>query len=178
MTTECSVSPWGKHETTAVNVRPGCLYASPCALLVLGGACTSANVSGVSNGRLRWQRRGGNAGGTGGAANTGTKPVSGDPRTQGQSTPAVRSRHPHLRAFRRAVLRALIGDGLQWRIDCGNNCPTGWTCDPTQHYVRGRADCNPTYQCHLRRRGHQRLVLWQDHRRLRHALPAATTVPT
>jgi len=45
-------------------------------LLVLGGACTSANVSGVSNAGCGGNDGGGNAGGTGGAANTGTSLVS------------------------------------------------------------------------------------------------------
>ncbi len=27
----------------------------------------------------------------------------------------------------------LIGDGCNGQIDCGNNCPTGWTCDLTDN---------------------------------------------
>jgi len=41
----------------------------------------------------------------------------------------------------------LIGDGCNGQIDCGNNCPAGWTCDIADSVCRRRGGCRPTYQC-------------------------------
>jgi len=115
-------------------------------LMMLGGACTSANVSGVSNAGCGGNDGGGNAGGTGGAADTGRSLVLVVPDA-GPVDACVPLSASATCAPSGGPYCGVIGDGCNGEIDCGNNCPTGWSCDPTQHTCVGGADCNPTYQC-------------------------------
>jgi hypothetical protein len=40
-----------------------------------------------------------------------------------------------------------IGDGCNGEIDCGDNCPSGWTCDATTRVCVGGPDCKPSFTC-------------------------------
>ena len=112
--------------------------------MVLGGACTSANVSGVSGG-CGGNDGGGSAGGSGGGTDTGRVwVVLPDAGPVDACVPLTASATC---ASSGGAYCGLIGDGCNGEIDCGNNCPTGWTCDPTQHTCVGGLDCKPTYQC-------------------------------
>jgi hypothetical protein len=116
-------------------------------VLVAGSACTSANVSGVSSAGCGGNDGGGDTGGTGGAANTGTGNLVSVLPDAGPVDACVPLKASAICASAGGGYCGVIGDGCNGEIDCGNNCPTGWTCDATQHTCVGGPDCKATYQC-------------------------------
>ena len=120
-------------------------------LTAAGGACRSTNVT-VSGGACGGSvdggdGGGGSAGGKGGGAGTGTGGlllVLPDARSVDACVPAAA---PAACTAPGGSYCGLIGDGCRGQIDCGNNCPAGWTCDIADSVCVGGADCRPTYQC-------------------------------
>ena len=107
-------------------------------LLAAGGACSSANVTapgGGCDGSVD-----GASGGTGGTPLL-VIPDAGPVDACFPASKAAACTTPA------GSYCGLIGDGCNGEINCGDNCPTGWTCDAGKHVCVGGPDCKPTYQC-------------------------------
>ena len=120
-----------------------CLLAPMAAA---GGACRSADVL-ASGGGGAGNVGGGNAGGRGSGANPGTGGSWLFIPDAGSLDACVPASAPAACTAPGGSYCGLIGDGCRGQIDCGNNCPAGWTCDPINNVCVGGLDCKPTYQC-------------------------------
>ena len=149
----------------SVQSRPRLNILSLCLLafapfMAAGAACSQADVAAGSGGR------GGGAGSASAGANSaagGALLVIPDAGPVDACIPAVA---PAACVTPAGAYCGLIGDGCNGQIDCGNNCPAGWTCDTTNHMCIGGADCKPSYQCTYTAGAATRLLLRQHLRRL------------
>ena len=144
----------GNMKSVPATHRPKTLAIYLLAPLIAAGACTSTNVAAIGGG-CGGNDGGGNAGGNDGGADIG--PGGGADATTWDVplvTPDARPVDACIAAVAPAACVAtggsycgLIGDGCKGQIDCGNNCPGGWTCDYFTHLCLGGADCPPTFEC-------------------------------
>jgi hypothetical protein len=119
-----------------------------CLAFLLGalGACTPGEVTPAAGGN-QGQAGGSNAAGGGAATSADAGRINLSLPDGGKSDACIRATAATACKTPGGTYCGLIGDGCDEQIDCGNNCPTGWTCDATSHVCVGGADCKPAYQC-------------------------------
>jgi len=116
------------------------------AALIHAVACSAPSIEGAGgSGGAAGAGASGSAGGNGGISAGGAIAiVSTDAGTKDACVPALAAAACTTPG---GSYCGSIGDGCDGQIDCGNNCPSNWTCDPAKHVCVGGVNCQPTYQC-------------------------------
>ena len=114
-------------------------------LLVAGGvACGQPAIEGAPGSGGAAGRGGGGAGGIALGGAGGVVIALPDAALTDACVPAIVASSC---ASRGGSYCGVIGDGCGSTIDCGNDCPAGWTCDLATNVCVGGADCRPTFEC-------------------------------